>query len=275
MFTERPLLGKITIFGKLECLTGLHIGASKENMEIGAIDLPLVRDPITREPYVPGSSLKGKMRSLLEKALGIIDRRDIGTRGNPVKVHVCNDASNAFNCKLCRIFGSTGKDGGKNFPARLIVRDLKLTDESRERLGDIDTGLQYTEWKFENAIDRITSAANPRQIERVPRGAEFAFELIYNVEDTSQMDEDLRNLKLAMNLVEADALGGHGSRGYGQVKFKIGEIEGEKQNGIKGKIVGKTMEGFRGDTSAIKEVKSFEEISEIAKLFNNKRPEGN
>jgi len=268
MSTERPLLGKITISGKLECLTGLHIGASRENMEIGAIDLPVVRDPITREPYIPGSSLKGKMRSLLEKALTISPNREIG---RDVKIHVCDDAGNAVNCLICRVFGSTGKDGGKNFPARLIVRDLKLTDESREKLGEIDTGLQYTEWKFENAIDRITSAANPRQLERVPRGAEFTFELIYNVEETSQVDEDLKNLKLAMDLIEADSLGGHGSRGYGKVKFKIGEIEEEKGKGI----VGKTIQGYRGDASAIKEAKSFNEISEITKLFSNKRPEGN
>lgn len=263
MATERPLLGKIKISGTLECLTGLHIGASKENMEIGAIDLPVVRDPITREPYIPGSSLKGKMRSLLEKALTISPNREIG---RDVKIHVCDDATKAIECPVCRVFGSTGKDGGKNFPARLIVRDLKLTDESREELANIDTGLQYTEWKFENAIDRITSAANPRQIERVPRGAEFIFELIYNVEDTSQVDQDLKNLKLAMDLIEMDALGGHGSRGYGKVKFKIGEIEGEKGKGI----VGKTMDGFRGDSSAMKEVNSFNDISEITKLFTNK-----
>jgi CRISPR-associated protein Csm3 len=270
MSIERALLGKITISGKIKCLTGLHIGASKENIEIGAIDLPVVRDPITREPYIPGSSLKGKMRALLEKALGITAQRNIGTESNPVYIHVCNDASDAFNCRVCRIFGSTGKkDGGKNFPARLIVRDSKLTDESREKLGDIDTGLQYTEWKFENAIDRITSAANPRQIERVPRGAEFTFELIYNVEDISQLDEDLKNLKLAMDLVEADALGGHGSRGYGQIKFKIGEIEGEKKNGARG-IVGKKISGFLGDTSAIKGIQSFAQINEIVNFFNSK-----
>ncbi len=263
MATERPLLGKIKISGTLECLTGIHIGASKENMEIGAIDLPVVRDPITREPYIPGSSLKGKMRSLLEKALTISPNREIG---RDVKIHVCDDATKAIECPVCRVFGSTGKDGGKNFPARLIVRDLKLTDGSREELANIDTGLQYTEWKFENAIDRITSAANPRQIERVPRGAEFIFELIYNVEDTSQVDQDLKNVKLAMDLIEMDALGGHGSRGYGKVKFKIGEIEGEKGKGI----VGKTMDGFRGDSSAMKEVNSFDDISEITKLFNNK-----
>ncbi|MGQ3684151.1 MAG: type III-A CRISPR-associated RAMP protein Csm3 [Candidatus Loosdrechtia sp.] len=263
MQTERILLGKVIISGTLECLTGLHIGASKENMEIGAIDSPVVRDPVTREPYIPGSSLKGKLRALLEKALCLIDRRDIGTRNNPVKIHVCEDAAKAHNCQLCRIFGSTGYNGGKNFPARLIVRDLRLTAESRDKLEDIDTGLQYTEWKFENAIDRITSAANPRQLERVPRGAEFDFELIYNVEDVNQMKEDIENIKLAISITEADALGGHGSRGYGKVKFNI-----------KG-IAGKTIEGFKDKTLVIgnKTIDSVERIKDIYELFQNKKTE--
>jgi len=258
---NRILLGKVTISGTLKCLTGLHIGASKENMEIGAIDSPVVRDPITREPYIPGSSLKGKMRALLEKALGIIERRNIGTRGNPVDVHVCDDATNAKDCPICRIFGATGHNGGKNFPARLIVRDLKLTDKSRDELEDIDTGLQYTEWKFENAIDRITSAANPRQIERVPRGAEFEFELIYNVEDASQMRIDLENIKLAIDILEADALGGHGSRGYGHVKFNIEKIEG------------KTINGFKGAPSQSVTITSFTELETLGSLFNSKKAE--
>jgi CRISPR-associated protein Csm3 len=238
-------------------------------MEIGAIDSPVVRDPITREPYIPGSSLKGKMRALLEKALatelGIIgetNRRNIGTDRNKVWVHVCDDATNAVNCPICRIFGSTGRgDGKKNFPARLIVRDLKLTDKSRDELADIDTGLQYTEWKFENAIDRITSAANPRQIERVPRGAEFEFELIYNVEDASQMRIDLENIKLAIDILEADALGGHGSRGYGHVKFNIEKIEG------------KTINGFKGVPSQSVTITSFTELETLESLFNSKKAE--
>jgi CRISPR-associated protein Csm3 len=254
---DRKLLGKVIISGKLECLTGLHIGASKENIEIGAIDSPVVRDPITREPYIPGSSLKGKMRALLEKAFGISSRRNIGTIGNPVEVHVCNDAPDAINCPICRIFGSTGKDGGKNFPARLIVRDLKLTDESREKLANIDTGLQYTEWKFENAIDRITSAANPRQLERVPRGAEFLFELVYNVEDLDQIKIDLNNVELAIKLIEADAIGGHGSRGYGHVKFKIEKIEG------------KTIDGFKGDTTKSKQITSFTQLNALEEFFKS------
>ncbi len=256
MTIERNLLGKVIISGKLECLTGMHIGASKENMEIGAIDSPVVRDPITREPYIPGSSLKGKFRALLEKALGIIDRRDIGTKNNPVKVHVCDDSSKAFDCNLCRIFGSTGKDGGKNFPARLIVRDLKLTTESREKLSDIDTGLQYTEWKFENAIDRVTSAANPRQLERVPKGAEFDFELIYNVEDTAHIEDDLKNLKLSIELLKLDALGGHGSRGYGKVDIKYECIKAVTVDYLKDESLGKTVE-----------CKSLDEVSNIVKLF--------
>lgn len=258
---DRNILGKVIISGIFECKTGLHIGASKENMEIGAIDSPVVRDPVTREPYIPGSSLKGKMRALLEKALGIINRRNIGTRNNPVLVHVCDDANTAFTCNLCRIFGSTGKDGGKNFPARLIVRDLYLTRDSMAKLSDIDTGLQYTEWKFENAIDRVTSAANPRQIERVPKGAEFDFELIYNVEDKTHIDDDLKNLKLALELLQLDALGGHGSRGYGKVEIKY-----------KDKSVSAMTVDYLKNKTAEQMIKvSLNELDRIKELFNGKK----
>lgn len=258
MSTNRTLLGKIIIGGNIKCLTGLHVGASKDNMEIGAIDSPVVRDPITREPYIPGSSLKGKMRALLEKALGIINHRNIGTKNNPIAVHICDDASQALSCNLCRIFGSTGHNGGKNFPARLIVRDLHLTSESVDKLNDIDTGLQYTEWKFENAIDRITSAANPRQIERVPRGSEFKFEFVYNVEDADHLMEDIKNIDLAIKLVEADALGGHGSRGYGHVKFDIESIEA------------KTINNFKGiDAPISQKIISFANIEELKSAFTD------
>jgi CRISPR-associated protein Csm3 len=255
MLTNRALLGKVIIRGNIKCLTGLHIGASKDNMEIGAIDSPVVRDPITREPYIPGSSLKGKLRSLLEKAHSLTPNRDIGT---DVRIHVCKDDIDAANCQVCRVFGSTGDrhNSGKNFPARLIVRDLHLTSESVDKLNDIDTGLQYTEWKFENAIDRITSAANPRQIERVPRGAGFKCELVYNVEDVEHMVDDMKNINLAIKLVEADALGGHGSRGYGQVKFDVEAIEA------------KSIDNFKGvDTSISKKIISFENIEDLKTVF--------
>ncbi len=265
---NKNILGKILIKGTLECLTGIHVGASKENMEIGAIDSPVVRDPLTREPYIPGSSLKGKMRALLEKALtdelGIVgekNRRNIGTDKNPILIHVCEDAQDAVNCQICRIFGSTGRGEGKrNFPARLIVRDLRLTPDSRDRLSDIDTGLQYTEWKFENAIDRVTSAANPRQIERVPKGAEFEFELIYTVEDPSHLQDDLNNLRLAIELLKLDALGGHGSRGYGKVDIKNYDITGMTVDCLKDEKTGKRAQ-----------TKSLNELGDIVALFTNGR----
>ncbi|ACI20619.1 type III-A CRISPR-associated RAMP protein Csm3 [Thermodesulfovibrio yellowstonii] len=229
---NRNLIGKIQMKGKIKCLTGLHIGAAKENIEIGAIDASVVRDPVTREPYIPGSSLKGKLRALLEKSLsiklGIIgteNRINIGTKTNPVYIHVCTDADKAYKCPICRIFGSTGQGGGKNYPSRLIVRDAYLTTESVEELSQIDTGLQFTEWKFENAIDRVTSAANPRQLERVPRGAEFEFEFIYNVEDKETVLEDLESITLAIELLKLDSLGGHGSRGYGKIQINFEDIK--------------------------------------------------
>lgn len=235
----RKILGKVTIKGIVECITGLHIGASKEGLEIGAIDGPVVRDPITKEPYIPGSSLKGKLRALLEKAhSNLYPNRD---GGSGINRHECDkwekgkeknknydkemEYPGALSCPVCRIFGSSGE---KNFPSRLKVRDARLTEDSRELLENIDTGLLFTEWKVENSIDRITSAANPRNLERVPAGSKFEFEMIYDVEDTEQMREDLKNLQFAIRLLEDDTLGGHGSRGYGHVKFGIEKVEARR-----------------------------------------------
>ncbi|SFM73970.1 type III-A CRISPR-associated RAMP protein Csm3 [Thermodesulforhabdus norvegica] len=233
----RKLLGKILISGTMTCLTGLHIGASKESLEIGALDAPVVRDPITKEPYVPGSSFKGKLRALLEKAFpDLLPNRDGGSKTsrheclNWEKGKNCNknfgniemSYPGDLNCPVCRLFGSLGD---KNFPARLKVRDMRLTEESRQVLERIDTGLLYTEWKFENGIDRITSAANPRSLERVPAGTIFRCSMVYDVEDLNQMVEDLRNLQFALRLLENDSLGGHGSRGYGHVVFSFDRCE--------------------------------------------------
>lgn len=225
MQKERPIFGKIIIQGEMECLTGLHIGARREAMKIGGIDLPVVRDPITEFPYVPGSSLKGKMRSLLERKLEKEFNADIGG----VKIHCCTNR----NCEICRLFGATPttreeRERGENIPARLAVRDLLITEDSKEKLREIETGLLYTEWKFENAIDRVTSAANPRQIERVPAGSKFQLEIVYTIENKVQFKEDLKNLFSAMRLVEDDYLGGHGSRGYGKVKFRLSGVEYRK-----------------------------------------------
>lgn len=255
----RKLLGKVEMVGDLECLTGLHIGASKETMEIGALDSPVVRDPVTQCPYIPGSSLKGKLRALLEKAHPELIPNRSG--GSGIHRHECDDwdekekTPGALHCPVCRLFGSTGP-GERNYPARLKVRDLHL--QNKDELEKIDTGLYLTEWKFENGIDRITSAANPRNIERVPRGAKFSFCIVYDVEDPTTMSEDLKNLYLAISLLQDDALGGHGSRGYGQVKLDFRSIEARKVDHYRGnQDASKRIEPAGLEPKAIEELKEF------------------
>lgn len=86
--------------------------------------------------------------------------------------------------------------------------------------------------KFENSINRQTAVANPRQIERVIRGSEFSFSIIYNVTSKQEILEDMETLSDGFKLMEYDYIGGNGSRGYGKIKFKninvktvIGNVE--------------------------------------------------
>jgi CRISPR-associated protein Csm3 len=261
---QKPLLGKVTIKSTLVVETGLHIGGGNESLDIGGVDKPVVRDPMTQYPYLPGSSIKGKLRSILERLLEKPLNRSGGSGTFRYESDDLEDGytqvdkegnqfisyQGAKQCSLSRVFGSTGgsncwidekiaetqgldregkkviegvqctKIKGRNAPARLIVRDAHLCKESAEQLSKIETGLYMTEWKFENGMDRITAAANPRQLERVPAGAKFEFEMVYTVEDAEQAVEDLQNLAIALAILEDDALGGHGSRGYGKVKFE-------------------------------------------------------
>jgi len=256
---QKPLLGKLRLTSNLRVVTGLHIGAGGENLDIGGLDKSVIRDPLTRHPYLPGSSIKGKMRSILERFLNKPVNRAGGSgtfryeSDDLESGYSTNDIEfeGASTCEVSRVFGSTGtncwlpesivrsqnlepvgkdektfkgvkhlKAKGRNSPARLIVRDSHLTTDSAELLKSIDTGLYMTEWKFENGMDRITAAANPRQLERVPAGAVFEFELVYTVENPEQAVKDLQNLAIALAILEDDALGGHGSRGYGKVAFE-------------------------------------------------------
>lgn len=213
---KKPILGKVIINGQIECKTGLHIGGSDASLSIGGMDNPVIRDPITNEPYIPGSSLKGKLRSLLERALN----KDFNKSGGKnIFRHECSDPS----CEVCRLFGASGGDA--NLPSRLQFRDSFLADDSREELLKIDEGLPFTEWKTENSLDRITCAANPRPIERVPAGSKFNFEIVYTVENKEDVNKDLRNLMAVMDLLMDDALGGGGSRGSGRVEMNVTSIK--------------------------------------------------
>ena len=196
----KQLIKKIRINTTLTVLTGLHKGGSSDNVEIGGLDNPVIKIA-TREnqPYIPGSSLKGKMRCLLEQVNGAAEVGD--------------------NEKVNNLFGFAKK----NMPSKLIVRDAYLTQESVEALKKCSDTLDmpFTENKYENTIDRVKGVAqHPRQQERVPAGAEFDIEMIINVwDEDTQKDALLQMVKDAIRLIENDYLGGSGSRGYGQVKF--------------------------------------------------------
>lgn len=194
------MYGKIEITGEIEVLTGMHIGGSNAFAAIGAVDSPVVRDVRTNRPMLPGSSLKGKLRSLLAKTYN----------DNVVK----HDADHP---RIIRLFGSAQKQKERVKWSRLLVPDMFLTERSVDELKERDLG--FTEVKFENTIDRLTAVATPRQIERVVRGTSFALDLIYNAEIEEEITEDMETLAQGLKLLQCDYLGGHGSRGYGKVKF--------------------------------------------------------
>lgn len=213
------LQGKLIISGLVRAKTGLHIGGASTGLEIGGIDNIVVRNPVDDHPYIPGSSLKGKMRSLMERRLGLSLNRYV-RRGKPeVRIHECDDATQYAECDVCKVFGVAGE---KEFatPTRLFVRDVALSDEDVKRLAELDTELPYTEVKWEAAIDRITSAAVPRQFERVPAGVAFKpMQLVFNFYEGDDL-KLLRRVFEAMELVQDDYLGGMGSRGYGEIAFE-------------------------------------------------------
>ena len=227
--TSLQLQGKFIISGDIKLLTGLHIGGAAAGLDIGGIDNPIIRHPATREPYIPGSSLRGKMRSLLDKHFG--NDANIFIQKRPVvRVHECKEESNYTKCQVCQIFGvSPSNEGWKLLkPTRLLVRDVHLSKEAEEtmRLRNAKTDLPFTEIKTEATIDRITSAAVPRQNERVPAETVFGpFELIYSLYDLDgagcKMDIDnFQYVIKAMELLEDDSLGGYGSRGAGKITFR-------------------------------------------------------
>jgi len=248
------LLGKILITGEIEVKTGLRIGGSTTGLKIGGVDLNVITDP-EGKPYIPGSSLKGKMRFLMEHKMHKVDTKN-------GKVHSCKNDSEYKDCPVCKIWGisPTDKDVKINslVQTRLLVRDVKLTGIPSEIKKNLD--LAYTEVKVENVINRIKgSAESPRQIERVPAGAVFSpMEMIYNVFEESDKDL-LKHVFEAMELLEHDYLGGMGSRGYGKIEFrKIKIYWNRKEDYESGNLNQNRINGNFDTPSDI--VKNFEEI---------------
>lgn len=193
------MYAKIRITGKIQVRTGMHIGASSAFSPIGAVDAPVIKDVRTNLPMIPGSSLKGKMRALLAK--------EYNTK---LAAKPDDDAE----C-LTRLFGCAKPGHVKR--SRVLISDAFLLNEEELR----NQGLQsMTEIKFENTINRATAVANPRQIERAPRGSLFGLDIIYEAEKEDEILEDLSVLAEGMKLIQYDYLGGNGSRGYGKIQFQ-------------------------------------------------------
>ncbi len=222
-------LNKIkNITGKIHVLSGLHIGAGQNVIEIGGLDQPLIKNPLYQSPYIPGSSIKGKMRSLLETYFFC---------NNPETQKFVIDKGTACDCKTtdclsCTIFGCSGSVKNeeeaerkrKIGPTRIIVRDALMTEYFKKMFLD---GQLMTEVKYENTINRVTGTArDPRPLERVPAGVEFDLNISFKVfenDDPSLIDYVYKGLKL----IQLDALGGNSSRGCGHVAFEDVQCNGE------------------------------------------------
>jgi CRISPR-associated protein Csm3 len=225
--TQLKLIGKLILSGDLHCETGLHIGAGKGSLEIGGADNPVVKDAFGM-PYIPGSSLRGRIRSLLESSMGLTSPTELvylsKRRGQEVRIH----QSDRPDDEVCLLFGrNPGRmervqgdavESKSASPSRLSVYDSPLDQESitaqmRDNLDD-----EITEVKSENAIDRITAQSNPRTLERVPAGARFRVRMVLDI--LCEEDKVLAaRLIEGLRLLEDDSLGGGGSRGSGRVRF--------------------------------------------------------
>src|SRR3990172_2615159 len=223
---------KLTEIKKLEgtitLRSGLHIGSGNMEMHIGGTDSPVIKHPHTLKPYIPGSSLKGKVRSLLEMESGLMIYTDGNVVSSNTLKNVNNDEKLKAKCEaILKIFGSSGadKDDETAFgPTRVSFADCYL-DDDWQKIAKNNRWL-LTEEKSENTIDRIrgtVAGAGPRFIERVPEGTKFKFLLTFKI--LQDGDEELFDevLLKGLKLLEMDALGGNGSRGYGRIAFEFND----------------------------------------------------
>lgn len=226
MADQLKLKKYITFSGTLRCKTGLRIGGSKEELEIGGMDNPILRDPLDKSPYLPGSSLKGKMRSLLEykhdRVGWVMDRQANQPRQNRDSGDPCGCGQPLASCPVCTIFGPHKNTRHSLGPSRIIVRDAPLIEDSRKELEKLaDEGLQFAEVKTENIINRRTNAAgDPRQMERVPKGTKFDLNISLRVFQDDDEAKMVSYVKEALDLLQKDYLGGSGTRGYGWVEVE-------------------------------------------------------
>jgi CRISPR-associated protein Csm3 len=228
------------IAGTIHCLSGVRIGGNNNIIEIGTIDNPIIRNPITNHPYLPGSSLKGKMRSALELGLrpgslsGMhlpgpkLEQRE---RDGKPEINPCA----CGRCVVCKLFGS-GDTKTTYEPTRLIFRDCLLTEASAEELANAarTSGVFFAEIKPGVRMNRATNTVAKGaffNFERVPEGTEFGFELVLrlygDLDDENARADYRRVVAHGLRLIEREAIGGKISAGYGKVQFRDLKWSGE------------------------------------------------
>jgi len=230
---------------EIEVVTGLHIGSGGDKAQIGGIDSPVIKDPISKEPYIPGSSLKGKLRCLLETEAtdeypdGDNDRK-INKYFGATSEYLKDEKKKKEESKKNNPKADTGaadEEGGnqgnsseEESLSRFLFRDLilyypKQGDDVKK--GDDSHRKLPLEIKTEISISRETGKVKdgPRTIERIPPGTRFTGVILLRYKDESELDEMQKMVVRALELLVTDALGGSGSRGYGAVKVKL-KIDG-------------------------------------------------
>lgn len=223
------------ITAKITLETGAHIGTGSDIMHIGGIDNAVIKHPYTQQPFIPGSSIKGKLRSLLEWRAGLPGL----TKGQPVSLkllesEVLNEHQKQQAEQIIKVFGASGDAKSEKLqeigPTRAAFWDASLTEEWADFIQQNDYA--YTEDKTENTIDRISAVAkNPRHTERVPAQTQFTFKM--TLKKLCEEDEALLNMLIqGLKLLEEEGLGGSVSRGYGKIKFEDLQIDGQAVEGF-------------------------------------------
>ena len=200
----------VSVSGVLTIKSGLSIGGSKEGLGVDTKDNPIIRNPLSNKPYIPGSSIKGKMRSLFEQ-YGLAKGGSF-----PCK---CGRKE----CVVCTLFGAHMNVKGESGTPRLMFRDSMLAPEFEDLFDE-----EIVEIKTETMIDRNTGTAatgSLRTKERIAAGVKFNYSIDILVFENDNENKLVEYVKQGLKFIELTGLGSKISAGYGQIDFDIENIK--------------------------------------------------
>ncbi|MEM2841530.1 MAG: CRISPR-associated RAMP protein Csx7 [Candidatus Bathyarchaeia archaeon] len=194
---------RVIINGTLTLLTPLHIGSPKTEIDLEKVDMPVLKDT-QGQPYIPGSSLKGKIRSEAER-IARKEGKTVCTPPNTKKM--CGTITPNNLCICCRIFGTAGEN-------------MSVASKVRFRDAYPHARVIETMTRAGIAMDRergVVAQGALYSIEAIPQGTRFGFEMV-----TENLAKDeWKLLKAAINSFADAGLGGSVSRGMGKVKLDL------------------------------------------------------